>query len=568
MINSVLRFLTRSRVGDLRAPLALLFAWGAMCVLIWPAGEFVINDDWAFSLPVKWLVETGELRLTFWQAMTLVAQVGVGALWSLIFGFSHENLRLLSILFAGAFLIGVYALARECGLSRRMASATALAFPAFTPFTMPAMSFMTEAYALASSTWALVFFLKAIKSNGRSATLFAAGVICLTFSILVRQTAIGVAAGLLCADLLLNGPTRRVWLRSGGTFLLSVAMIAVYPSVLSAVSQVPSIYLDRVESVRGLISALLSFKLGALKPAIETVLGSVVYFGLLFLPFGLSVLWRFLSTARSSTIPLISAAAIAGLILAALVFANEPMPLIGDEGILRFEGVGPRLLLGDPDGSVAPLTGWWLLTAASVVSASTLISAGGFAALRELRSGALIGVRQRSATLAFLLVVAVVSLLPYALSYGAFFDRYILASAAPFMLALAMLIDEFEKKIARAAIVFLPLFAASLAAATVMTHDFFVWSRARNALFVDAMEMYQLSPTEIDAGWEVSSWFSFDAAFPGPLPQSLTTGEMREFQITNQLVEGFDVLERRSLVLIAPFESDELYLLRVAKRVE
>ncbi len=35
----------------------LLVAWLLLMLIAWPVGEFAINDDWAFSAPVRWWVE-------------------------------------------------------------------------------------------------------------------------------------------------------------------------------------------------------------------------------------------------------------------------------------------------------------------------------------------------------------------------------------------------------------------------------------------------------------------------------------------------------------------------------
>ncbi len=74
--------------GELGSILLLTAAWVGMATLVDPRGEFSLNDDWAYALPVKTLVERGSIRFTFWQSMTLIAQVLWGALFCLPRGFS------------------------------------------------------------------------------------------------------------------------------------------------------------------------------------------------------------------------------------------------------------------------------------------------------------------------------------------------------------------------------------------------------------------------------------------------------------------------------------------------
>jgi hypothetical protein len=96
----------------------LFGVWGLMIILVRPYGEFPLNDDWAYSLPVKWYLETGQLHLTFWQFMTLVTQIVLGVAWTALVGFSLEHLRILVILLTFLFLWAAYALSREAGLSK------------------------------------------------------------------------------------------------------------------------------------------------------------------------------------------------------------------------------------------------------------------------------------------------------------------------------------------------------------------------------------------------------------------------------------------------------------------
>ena len=65
--------------GDLGCILLLITAWVSMAIQVDPRGEFSLNDDWAYALPVKALVEQFSIRFTFWQSMTLIGQVLWGA---------------------------------------------------------------------------------------------------------------------------------------------------------------------------------------------------------------------------------------------------------------------------------------------------------------------------------------------------------------------------------------------------------------------------------------------------------------------------------------------------------
>jgi len=104
-----------SVVGDLGSILLLTIGWVGMAIQVNPQGEFSLNDDWAYALPVKALTEQDSIRFTFWQSMTLIGQVLWGALFCLPGGFSFLALRL-SVLTAGlAGVMGLYGLCRHIG---------------------------------------------------------------------------------------------------------------------------------------------------------------------------------------------------------------------------------------------------------------------------------------------------------------------------------------------------------------------------------------------------------------------------------------------------------------------
>ena len=72
------------------APLSLLaLAMAALVIVVPPAGEFPIDDDWLYARTVQGLVERGRLEVPAWSAVSLVLQAYWGGLFARLFGFSH-----------------------------------------------------------------------------------------------------------------------------------------------------------------------------------------------------------------------------------------------------------------------------------------------------------------------------------------------------------------------------------------------------------------------------------------------------------------------------------------------
>src|SRR5260370_30634627 len=98
-----------------------LTAFAIACVVVNPLREMALDDDWAYALTVKHLLETGGYHLNDWAAANIPFQVYCGAAFSRVFGFSHSALRISTlVLFVGG-LIGFYFLGREHELSPRAA---------------------------------------------------------------------------------------------------------------------------------------------------------------------------------------------------------------------------------------------------------------------------------------------------------------------------------------------------------------------------------------------------------------------------------------------------------------
>ena len=85
-------------------PICLIVFWAIIFFFIDPLHDFPLNDDWSFSLTVKYLVKTGEFLPQDWLAFPLNTQALWGALFCLPYGFSFEALTISTIVLG---LIGI-----------------------------------------------------------------------------------------------------------------------------------------------------------------------------------------------------------------------------------------------------------------------------------------------------------------------------------------------------------------------------------------------------------------------------------------------------------------------------
>jgi hypothetical protein len=86
----------RSHIG--RAQVVALLAIAVSYLLVWPVGEYAIDDDWAYARSLQLLSNEGVLRILDWNPMTLVGHLAWGALFTKPLGFSFTLAKASTVL--------------------------------------------------------------------------------------------------------------------------------------------------------------------------------------------------------------------------------------------------------------------------------------------------------------------------------------------------------------------------------------------------------------------------------------------------------------------------------------
>lgn len=517
--------------------LALVLLFGIEVAIAFPQGEFPLNDDWGYSTPVRWWNETGIFRLTFWQSMTLIAQLGLGMLWSEVFGFGYMNLRLLVACLGLLSILTVFFIVLRSGVDRTVAFLAAgvlLAVPLFLPLTL---SFMTDVPCLAFTLISVGIYAEYLMRPSR--VLLVLGTTCLAIGLLVRQTTIAVAVGFACAEMY-----RHKWNYAKGTnaalvLLVAVVVVLGFKPLLLQFSELPTVFDGKSQSMRRLLSDLTHFAVGALIPGVRAAFNLLRWLGVFMLPLlPLIVLRRGFEPNRKF---LLIAVALSAAMITASVVLNAWLPVGATGNILTPEGLGPRLIKGSYDTwSSVPQ----VLSIVGSISVSLVLAR----LLPELRT---FWVRQAPSrtpmVLVLLVVTATFSYLPYGLFYGAWFDRYALV---PCTLLVACIVVVLNKSIVQALTDFpqslrfvsaLLLFAG-VGLSSLLAHDFFSWQRARCSLTERASTHYKLSYATLDGGFEYNNLQALLAD-----PARATTGHLamardRPFLIAKQVLPGYELV--------------------------
>jgi hypothetical protein len=168
-----------------------LLLWGILLLFLLtvffvnPFRETAYDDDWAYALTVKNLLETGQYRAHDWISANMPFQAYWGGLFTHFLGYSHASLRIstLALVFVG--LIAFYSLAREHGLEQFTAGLLTMTLLASPIFLLFSFSFMTDVPFLVLLILALLFYTRSLRLRSYSWLILAS--IAASAAILTRQ---------------------------------------------------------------------------------------------------------------------------------------------------------------------------------------------------------------------------------------------------------------------------------------------------------------------------------------------------------------------------------------------
>lgn len=540
--------------------LGLAFIWLLGLALIHPVGEFSINDDFGFSTPVKWAVEDGVARLTYWQAMTLVAQVAIGYVWSEIFGFSYFGLRILTALLACLYIYSAYRLCRLMDLTKASATLVVACIVSFPVFVMSSSTFMTDTPFLAFATLTVYLLSRSLVSDKALSASFIWGVIFFIVALMIRQIAIAIALSFLIADVFINGFRLRYLARSLGLFLMAAVLIAKFPDIMDHIAPLSPDYSVRTNSLGNIIADLLQFKLGVFKPLIFVVLQFIVHFGFLTMPIGLLVLRRAASTYQKNRILLILSLLGGLAIFAFAALMATPISVPGN--VLSSEGLGPKLITPyDLDESRGVF--WWGITFISSLLGVFLLLSLVVETYRKLTTNPNEWRNRKNGVALFLLLCALASYGPFGLYYGPWFVRYVVFPT--FLLLILLFHYSPWQTLSLGSFRLLGgYFTLLFLVSVVLAHDFFTWSRARYELIDATLDEFQLKPYEIDGGHEYNNLEQLlrrpdESTTMSPIRGEDTT---RPYKLSKLLLPGYKVVRVKEIPQILPIAiNKKIYLL-------
>jgi len=519
--------------------LLLALVWVAQIVLIWPAGDFPLNDDWSYGIAVQRLLAEGRFRPTDWTSMTLVAQVLWGALFCLPFGFSFEALRLSTLTLGLAGVLAFYALLREVGTRPSLALLGSLTLATNPLYVHLACTFMTDVPFLALSIVALAEFVRHLR--GGSPWCAIAGSVAAIGAMLIRQTAVVLPLAYAIARLTQVPWRPRALLSALLPAASCFALLAIFERWLSVTNGLPALYRPAGFLAKGMIPSD-PFDIAA--HVVWMLLVAGMYVGVFAIPV-LAATWRGLVETPPEGPGWRFAPGALALVIAALLGATAlhhswRMPLVPVAGNILYDlGLGPITLrdvffLGRSDMH-APRWLWIIVTTGGVAGVGLLAALVALAAQRCLHAA-----EDRPL---LVLVIALIVLYAPTLLLHSFLDRYLLF-LLPLVIVLVALVVGRSASWRGLVIGSIPSLLIFMTFGVAGTHDYFAWNRARWELLAQ-LQRDGVSPAEIDGGFEFGGVRRYDRARRPPPGKSWWWVDDDRYMLTLGPVDGYETFQSR-----------------------
>ncbi|MBU2574005.1 MAG: glycosyltransferase family 39 protein [Elusimicrobia bacterium] len=483
------------------APLIFL----VFCVSLAPwLYDFPLNDDWAYAIGVKNLLEQGRFVLCDWAASTQLPHILGGALFAKIFGFSFTALKACNLAFSAALVFVFFKILEEFDIDPADRLLAALAFCLNPLFLVLANSFMTDITYLFWMLLASWFYIRHLKA-GNPAALISAG-LCAAAACLTRQ--LGIALPLaytltLAWERKLNlKNTLNIWLFP----LIALLGYALWFKYVHGPTWASGNYV--FTATLKYLSAPGAFA----STTLYRIFAAMMETGLILLPLAAGY---YLSAGRlqfnarpdavlktygrqkAKTAERRRAAKSWGILLtlaalACFILINGPLPYL--ENTFSKSGLGVLTLGGSrfkPSAFFSSGLFWYALTALAAFSAAILLRASNL----SLRAG--------DAAVKFVFANALIHL-GISLAGAKFFDRYLLTLLPWFILAAAC--TARSVKFSRPAAVLVLVLMAAVGWAGVK--DYLQWNRAKWELA--SRPRPDIRPDKIANGFDYDAWHNYE----------------------------------------------------------
>lgn len=486
---------------DLYILSAIIFLWTILLIISDIHGNFPLNDDWSYAFSVKTLLEQGKLELTGWVSMPVVTQIIWGYLFTTLFGFSFDILRLSTVILGTAGIIFSYLTFREVTHQVHLRVIGVFLIAINPLYFLLSTTFMTDVPFLTFSIVSIYSFVKYYKLKSRRHLIL--GLLFIAAASFIRQL-----GGLTLIAFTITYFFTHDKLLAKKIILISFtillfASLLIFPSLVQIAADNPLIDNTRMAKFFNAFSANNLF---GLFPLVKNSFIALVYIGLFLSPIVFIYYPSIKKIVHAKNFKKITVLLVLSvLIMSLLIHFDKLLPF--RPNILFYYGIGPATLrdvdiLELEHIAVIPKYIWIILTFIGLINA-IFISLLFLQTIREKFHLKLLSVNKTSL---FIFLTACLYLIFISLSD--FYDRYIIF-LLPLILFLILnsnynlTIGYFKKGIVCLTILVMAFFTV------YETHNYFAWNRCRWEAIDYLTESLNIPKVNIDGGFEFNAWYGY-----------------------------------------------------------
>lgn len=489
--------------------LAIAFYVGLNLIVISPAGNFPLNDDWVYGYGVKSLLQQGKIEMPS-SFSTAFVHVGIGALAAKIFGFSYTVLHWSTAILGIVAVAALYLTLREARVKRSIAGFTTLVFASNPLIVNLCFSFMSDIPSFAFTNLYLLFLFRGVRRNSTIDYLLSS--LMLVAAAGVRQGALlYVAANMVVIGLnaVKHGLNKKTLFLFLLLIVLPVAWTVGLESVLEHGATKCAEYTTFKQAHMRFFADLARVPLNWLF-SMTVAFGQIsCYLAVFCLPLLVLFVPRIIFFAKQKMSLLtvwaaLASAAVAATLTKLVVSDKRLMPF--SMNMLRVPEVGAHNLMGITLPALSKTPRVWLTHLSAVFSflfiviLATQMERAFLLVRRALSKKASSWQFSRAVLVSFVVSAAILSLGCVSMETIIMdADRHYLIAFAPSLVAVAVASRWWKVK--RPGLVSCLLLAVIACYSTLATQDYISWNRARwNAII--ALESQGVDRSQIDGGAE------------------------------------------------------------------
>ncbi len=453
-------------------------------LIIGPAGEFPLNDDWAYAKAIDTYITTGNIQFSFWQAIPGLSQFFTGVLFSKIFGFSFTLLRIIVVACVAIMIFVFNANLKEFKIDP-LTKLIALLLFVFNPLTLSlGNSFLPDIFVLFFAVLSFQVILLFIRTQ-KNVYLILFIVISL-LGTLNRQTGIVIPLTFGFIYFYLSQKNSKQILISILPFVVNCAALFLYEYFAKHYNKLPVNYNLQLNSI---IDTIQHPSFGKARATAYYFITSTICLGLFILPLTMSSLKANYQALKSSLIWKCIAGLYFAMIAVKLLYSGNIFPFVGN--MFYHLGTGPVIMTGFNTEDVPELSPfvkalWMMLNFAG--GTGFLLAMLAIVSNLKKNDGAL-----NSFPGYYFILLLPLYLLPLCVNYAN--DRYLIYLLPFFILAYIL---SFEFKLS----FLIPLLYFSVAG----SHDYLNINKARWAAADHLIKDLKVNPNKIDGGFEFNGW--------------------------------------------------------------